>query len=195
MSFHTVFSCLFSVRTKTHEHYRKIEYTRKRMVTESMCQKYIHTITLSVCLSFFECLLCLSFFHCLFYVCSVHVGKWKWKWWSWCWYAWLCTRIFKPNKIRWRAPNSNAIMSKFYSIWAKNVCVSRRWFHGNRASLWTFSFYAICEKNLKKKTFPILSLSLFPRFFAIIRNYSLMTAKIKFTFKAFIFSLSSVNFM
>lgn len=40
---------------------------------------------------------------------------------------------------------------------AKNVCVSRR---SNRASLWTFSFYAICKKNLKKKTFPIFSLSL-----------------------------------
>lgn len=51
MSFHTVFSCLFSVRTKTHEHYRKIEYIRKRMVTESMCQKYTHTPLLSLFVS------------------------------------------------------------------------------------------------------------------------------------------------
>lgn len=50
MSFHTVFSCLFSVRTKTHEHYRKIEYIRKRMVTESMCQMYTHTPSLSLSL-------------------------------------------------------------------------------------------------------------------------------------------------
>lgn len=71
----------------------------------SRCAKCTHTHTITLSLS-----VCLSFFYCRFYVCTVHVGKWKWKWWSWCWYAWLCTRIFKPYKIRWRAPISKPAM-------------------------------------------------------------------------------------